>query len=1100
MDFSDHRGAQLEVGKPENWRIHRGLPASMKAVLLRGAWLAVILLAVTGLLRLRFDVDVLNLLPDDIAAVQGLKLHQKYFANANELILAIEASVPEEAERVARGLAEHLRARPHLVRSAEWQPPWLENPTDAAEFIAYLWLNQPPEAFGQLTNRLMGTNVVVTLRSTQQRLATTFSPDELGRLPHDPFDLLTLPSPSANSTFNPDSGLFSSSDGLFRLIFVQATQPLANYRQAIAWTTQIQSAIRAWENAHGQGAKIQMTGGPAFTSEIAGGMQGEMSTSVLSTAVIIAALFWLVHRRWKPLVWLLALLVLILIGTLALGGWFIGELNVVSAGFAAILFGLADYGLVLYQEARAHPERSLQQIRRELSPSIFWSAVTTAGAFLLLNFSGLPGLGQLGTLVSMGVGLAAVVMVFAYLPVVADSARQPGPNFSMKAVSPGWSISLTFGLILSGIAVAAFMPPKVDYSSKPLRPRNSEAYSAMEQIRARLGQSDPYWLLIRGADEQQVAEKLNAAHSALQLYESTGKIAGFDLPVTVWPNPANQRQNQRTAREIAVSEPDLARAALDIGFTTNSLLLTQRILNHWNSPSGLWPTSRVSRWVLDRLAARTPNDAVALGLIYPSTLGLNELAAALQSKGASIAGWEALGGALFGVVRENFKFVVLPMLGLVAVTLGMAFRHPREIFLSLCTLALSLSTLLVVMRIAGWSWNMLNLLAIPLLFGAGVDYSIHVQAALRRHGDIAEVLRSTGQAILLVGGTTIAGFGSLAWSSNAGLVSLGLVTASGLCAAMGISVFLLPHWWKLLGGRADDTTISHPSKLYRAGLWRLGLRAVRLLPARLLTAKVRVLAWGYWACAKSRRSIVIENLIPVVRDRAAAQRATRTLFQHFAVKLVDLWRFESGENVDHLFRQFTGWEHFTTAHERGKGVLLLTAHLGNWEFGAPLLVSRGIRLYVITLAEPGEAFTALRQASRSRRGIETLVIGNDPFAFVEIIKKLQAGATIALLMDRPPVASAVTVELFGKPFKASAAAAELARASGCALVPVILPRIANGYSANVLPEVHYNRAALGKRDARIALTQEIMRAFEPPIREYVTQWYHFVPIWRADMS
>jgi len=42
--------------------------------------------------------------------------------------------------------------------------------------------------------------------------------------------------------------------------------------------------------------------------------------------------------------------------------------------------------------------------------------VTTISAFLVLNFSGLPGLAQLGSLVALGVTLSALVMLFAFLP------------------------------------------------------------------------------------------------------------------------------------------------------------------------------------------------------------------------------------------------------------------------------------------------------------------------------------------------------------------------------------------------------------------------------------------------------------------------------------------------------------------------------------------------------------------------------------------------------------------------------------------------------------------------------------------------------------
>ncbi len=88
------------------------------------------------------------------------------------------------------------------------------------------------------------------------------------------------------------------------------------------------------------------------------------------------------------------------------------------------------------------------------------------------------------------------------------------------------------------------------------------------------------------------------------------------------------------------------------------------------------------------------------------------------------------------------------------------------------------------------------------------------------------------------------------------------------------------------------------------------------------------------------------------------------------------------------------------------------------------------------------------------------------------------------------------VELFGRPFPASVAAAELARASGCALLPVYLPQIdGSGYAAHMLPPIEYDRGALRQREARLKLTQKIMRAFETPIRKHLDQWYHFVPVW-----
>ena len=218
----------------------------MTALSRRWPWLLLLLPLAAGLARLRFDADVLNLLPADLPAVQSLQLQQKHFSSARELILTLRAPDAEAAEAAARSLAVALDAQPSLVRAVHWQPPWMEHPLESAELVAALWLNQPPEIFGQLTNRVVGTNASITLAATREQLATTFSPGELARLPHDPFDLLRLPEQvnAGRATFGQGQEIFASTDGSFRLLFVQAQGELANYRQCADWLASVKSAAR----------------------------------------------------------------------------------------------------------------------------------------------------------------------------------------------------------------------------------------------------------------------------------------------------------------------------------------------------------------------------------------------------------------------------------------------------------------------------------------------------------------------------------------------------------------------------------------------------------------------------------------------------------------------------------------------------------------------------------------------------------------------------------------------------------------------------------------------------------------------------------------
>jgi predicted RND superfamily exporter protein len=1104
----------------------------MTALLKRWWWVLLLAAIAAGAWRLRFDLEILDLLPADEPAVQGLKLYQKYFTNARELVITVRASDADKAEQFAGALAEKLRAQTNLVSDVTWQPPWLEQPGQLAEILACLWLNRPPAAFAALTNRLTPEHIGVVLAETREALATSLSPTDIARRAFDPFNLLELPALTNVSRLSMDQGqkMFVSADGTFRLIFVQARPELGGYRECTDWLKSIQTAVKIIQSGDTNFAdvKVHFTGRPVFVSEIASQMQHDLTGSVTGTAIVIAILFWFTHRRWLPLLWLLTLLLLIMVATLALGGLILGTISIVSMGFAAILLGLAvDYAVVHYQEALAHPKLSVPEIRRAIAPSILWAAITTISAFLVLNFGGLPGLAQLGSLVAIGVALAALVMVMIYLPPLFPGRRKA----ASPVVANWWSyfipprentaagnapvnqnychkiLWLTTALVFVAGTTLIFHQPKLDQTADALKPQHSQAQTTLDEMTSEMGiPQDALWVIISGKDESEIYQRLTLAEKALNTARSQKIVGEFLLPTALWPRPEFQASNRVTAAWFAGQRSRLSEAALAAGFNTNALFLTDELIRTWSraavATGTVWPTNDVSRWLLKRFVTRADGQWFVMGLVYPATnhagnAALANLSSQLAQKQILLSGWSLLGTTTLKRVQEKMWAVVTPMVLLVLTSLWLVFRRPAEIFLGLAVLALSGLCLPAVMAVAGWSWNLLNLMALPLLLGTGVDYGIFMQLALRRHGgDLVLVRRSIGRALLLCGGTAIAGFSSLAWSGNAGMASLGKICATGIAANMLISIFLLPAWWlKLTSNYKLQIANFGPSVFYRVWLWKIGLVCVRILPDFMLKAICVSVADIYYRLRSQRREIVIRNLLPVVGDRRMAERKAHELFHQFAVKLAELWRFESGVSMNRWLTAGTDWGILESACARKRGVLLLTPHLGNWELGGALLARRGIKIVVLTQAEPGDGLTELRQTSRARWGIETFVIGGNGFNFVEIIKRLQAGENVALLIDRPPEAKAVEVELFGQPFRASVAAAELARVSGCALLGVVVACEAGGYAARILPEFTYDRAALGNRENRQKLTQQILSAFEPEIRRYPEQWFHFVPVW-----
>ncbi|MGB7769391.1 MAG: MMPL family transporter, partial [Verrucomicrobiia bacterium] len=706
-------------------------------------------------------------------------------------------------------------------------------------------------------------------------------------------------------------------------------------------------------------------------------------------------------------------------------------------------------------------------------------------------------------------------------PVMVEMARSAGGS------PASFNALLLTGLIFVGAcAVLCFRQPGLDRTGNALQPQHGEAQTTLDEITSEMGlPPQPLWVIITGKDEPEVYQRLTKADALLNGAVSNHVIGQYLLPTALWPRVEFQTANRTTATVLGTKGPLLQNAALAEGFNSNALVLTEELVKAWARAGAgtnvFWPTNQLSQWLLKRFITRSPDEWLVMGLVYPATnrvasAALTGLSTHLAKNGALLSSWDLLGGATLKRVQSRMWEVVTPMVVLVLLSLWFAFRRATEILLGVAVLCLSGLCLLAIMALSGWTWNLMNLMALPLMLGTGVDYTLFIQLALRRHGgDLVAVRRSVGRALMLCGGTAVAGFGSLGFSSNPGMASLGKVCAVGIGANMLISVFLLPTWWKLLSpqspvpspqpeGSRKKSLNPQPSTLnpfafYRAGLWRLGLVIVRILPVGLVKEFAMVLAGFYWRFQRQRCEVVVRNFLPVFAgDRAAAEKAAHRLHRNFAAKLVDLWRVEGGVPVQNWLTNLEELKIIHTARQRGHGTVFITLHLGNWEHGGLLLTQLGIRLTILTQAEPDDGLTELRIAARKRYGVGTLVIGQDDFAFVEVIKRLQAGADLAISLDRPPEKGGVPIEFFGHKFEASLAAAELARASGCALIGVTIVRRPNGYAVKVLPEFGYDRKALSNREARRELTQQILRAFEPEIRKDMDQWYQFTPIWPKD--
>ena len=103
-----------------------------------------------------------------------------------------------------------------------------------------------------------------------------------------------------------------------------------------------------------------------------------------------------------------------------------------------------------------------------------------------------------------------------------------------------------------------------------------------------------------------------------------------------------------------------------------------------------------------------------------------------------------------------------------------------------------LTLLVTTLLVLNHPFNYINIVALPVIIGIGIDDGIHIIHRFRQSEDVFKVLTETGRAVVMTTLTTAIGFGSLMLSQYGGLVSLGFVLTIGTLLCLFTSLEMLP--------------------------------------------------------------------------------------------------------------------------------------------------------------------------------------------------------------------------------------------------------------------------------------------------------------------
>jgi KDO2-lipid IV(A) lauroyltransferase len=266
--------------------------------------------------------------------------------------------------------------------------------------------------------------------------------------------------------------------------------------------------------------------------------------------------------------------------------------------------------------------------------------------------------------------------------------------------------------------------------------------------------------------------------------------------------------------------------------------------------------------------------------------------------------------------------------------------------------------------------------------------------------------------------------------------------------------------------------------------------------ARLLAGG---LAWTVYRGMGRLRRVGLRNL-QLARPELSAEdcdRILRGVYRHLGWQLVEFCRMPryTAKNTQGWIRT-EGLEHYTAAQARGKGVLVLTGHLGAWELSSFYHSLMGYPMGMVIRRLDNRRLDDFVNGIRCLHG--NRVLPKDDFARC-LLTAMRAGDTVGILMDTnmtPP--QGVFVNFFGRPACTASGLARVALKTGAAVLPGFLlwEPDERQYVLHFGPELVFAHTGNAEADI-LAATQQCNDVLEAWIRRYPDQWLWIHRRWKT---
>jgi hypothetical protein len=638
-----------------------------------------------------------------------------------------------------------------------------------------------------------------------------------------------------------------SGQTLYQMIILQGRQQFGESTPSTALIRATREYL-AQVSADFPGVGMRLTGEIAMADEeLRTALQG-IQFAGLASLVLLALILTFGVRCWSIVIGIFVMLAAGVVWTTLYALLAVGSFNTLSMVFLVMFFGLGvDFALhfcLRVQESLSLDHERGQPLvaaSSDIGTALLLCTLTSGIAFLSFFPTEYRGLADLGV-ISAGGMLIAFILTLTLMPAWFALVGMPRPwqasapgrlHFGLDRLSP--PVVLVTALLLALGAAWFAKDARFDYSVLAMRDKNSESMATLLELQQQQLATN-YSVSILAAPEEAaaLAERLRAlptvaevktpaSHIAAQQVEKQAllaPLAGIGELEFKDPEPTSLAEFEQAASGLkkllssAVAmdlngqdESQAERISEELASVTTEQAVEQLqadlVVPLLQDARELRPKVLAQPYTLQDLPGETrarfiaPDGRHLLEVLPVAQLdsleAMDDFVGQVEAIAPNIAGRTVVERGIGQAVVRSFRTAIGIALVGICVVLLLYFREPLTPTLILVPLGLTTLLTFAIIEMTGLTLNMANILVVPLIFGLGVDTSIHVAHRYHEAKDVSEVLQSsTPRAITLSALTTIGTFFSISFSPHKGAASIGLILTVAIGLMMVVTFMVLP--------------------------------------------------------------------------------------------------------------------------------------------------------------------------------------------------------------------------------------------------------------------------------------------------------------------